>query len=407
LSQSRSRERQHRRRTLRAVSVEAMAERAVCMKVVLDARPLSHPQAGGFRSYTCALLQGLLERGIDDLGLLLYVDREITKADRTLVPPGAKVRVLSRNRLKTDLLRFPQAVREDCPDLVHGTMNYLPKLGNTPTTLTVHDAMGVKRYPWNSALPRTPRERFINRYWAQMTRHSAQAARQVVTDSRGAAQEIGEALNLPEERVTVIYPGIRQTSHDCLIKGDRPSAARVLAIASPDPRKNIDLLYRALTGEAKHFAKGISPHLDLVCSSPVSARRAEEAIARYGVPNVRLLRNLDDAALRNAYASAGVFAWPSLREGFGLPPLEAMQSGCPVASSRAPVMPEVLGDAPLYFDPDNPAELAGALAFLLNESPEARKIRVLAGQERARQYTCRRMAEETVAVWKTAGRAPV
>ncbi len=371
------------------------------MRVVLDARPLSHPQAGGFRSYVRALLHGLTERGTKDIDLTLYVDRELTSLDKGFVPPGAKVRVLTQNRLKCDLLRFPCAVREDSPDLVHGTMNYLPNLPGVKTTVTVHDAMGVRRYPWGTAVPRTPRERFINRYWARMTQLSARVARQIVTDSQGSAQDLAEALYLPRERFTVVYPGVPQTVPRDTQNSDLPRPYTVLAIASPDPRKNTDLLYRALSRETEQFPGGIAPRLHLVCSSDGAARRAEDALAKYGIQDACLLRNVDDAALAGAYASAVVFAWPSRHEGFGLPPLEAMRSGCPVASSRAPVMPEVLGDAPLYFDPDDSAELAGALALLLSEPPEARQARVLAGQERVGLYTCRQMADETVAVWKS------
>lgn len=372
------------------------------MKIVLDARPLSHPQAGGFRSYVRALLRGLSERGTADIDLILYVDRELSREDRALVPPGARVRALTQNRLKADLLWFPRAVREERPDLVHGTMNYLPILHGTQTTLTIHDALGVKRFPWDTAVPRTPRERFINRYWARMTRLSARVARQITTDSKGAATELSEALHLPKARFTVVYPGVPQVVSVDRKPAERPPENSVLAIASPDPRKNIDLLYRALTTEATQFPNGDAPRLHLVCSSALSARRAEEALTRYGIQNAYLLRDVGDTALRKAYATVGVFAWPSWHEGFGLPPLEAMQSGCPVAASHAPVMPEVLGDAPAYFDPKDPAELARALASLLSESPEARQIRRHTGQEQAGRYTCRRMAEETVAVWKIA-----
>jgi glycosyltransferase involved in cell wall biosynthesis len=370
------------------------------MKIVIDARPLSHPQAGGFRSYVRALMRGLAERDIAGLDLLLYVDRELTAEDRAFVPPGAGVRVLTPNRMRSDLVEFPRAVREDSPDLVHGTMNYLPQLGSTQTVLTVHDAIGVKRYPWAQSVPRTPRERFINHYWSVMTRLSARAARHIITDSQGAAAELAEALHLPRDRFTVVYPGILAAASRQGKGGDEVSQNNVLAIASPDPRKNIDLLYRALSQETRRFPGGIPPHLNLVCSSDVSAQRAEDAVSRYGLRKVRFLRGLDDAALRDAYSSSGAFVWPSFREGFGLPPLEAMSCRCPVAASRAPVMPEVLGDAPLYFDPDDPADLAGALAHLLCESPKARQARLLVGQERAERFSCSGMANNIAAVWK-------
>ncbi|MBC8102952.1 MAG: glycosyltransferase [Cytophagales bacterium] len=186
--------------------------------------------------------------------------------------------------------------------------------------------------------------------------------------------------------------------------GEQPKQS-ILAIASPDPRKNVELIYRAVTEEADRFPGGVSPRLDLICTSEGAARRAERDIERYGVKDARLLRDVDDAALAGAYAGAGAFVWPSWREGFGLPPLEAMRCGCPVAASEAPAMPEVLGGfAPVYFDPHSPALLAEAVVLLLSEGPEARGARVRAGQEWAAQYTCRRLANEMVAIWKSSVR---
>src|SRR5262249_39484912 len=121
------------------------------LRVVLDARPLSHPQAGGFRAYVRSLLRGVGERfadGCPDVELLLYVDRPLPSEVVASLPANATVRVLSNSRLKADFSLFRSAVREDKPDLVHGTMNYVPQNLSVPTTVTIHDALGLKRYPW-------------------------------------------------------------------------------------------------------------------------------------------------------------------------------------------------------------------------------------------------------------------
>ncbi|MBC8142713.1 MAG: glycosyltransferase, partial [Armatimonadetes bacterium] len=114
---------------------------------------------------------------------------------------------------------------------------------------------------------------------------------------------------------------------------------------------------------------------------------------------------LDDAALSVAYARASVFVWPSRLEGFGMPPLEMMLTGGAVASSSAVCMPEILGDAPAYFAPDDAGGLADAAQLLLRESPDERANRGKRGRERAESFTCRRMADETIAVWESAARS--
>jgi glycosyltransferase involved in cell wall biosynthesis len=134
---------------------------------------------------------------------------------------------------------------------------------------------------------------------------------------------------------------------------------------------------------------------------PLVADRAEAALAAHGITHFALLRGLGDAALSDRLARSAVFAFPSRMEGFGYPPLEAMQAGCAVAASAAPCMPEVLGNVPLYFHPNHPEELADRIAYLLANEQE-RAERGQRGQAHAAQYTPRRTAEETLNVWREA-----
>lgn len=369
-------------------------------RIVLDARPLSHPQAGGFRSYVRSLARGLEESGAsDEVEILLYLDRPLPP-DAPPLPPGMETRILGTSRVKTDLLLFRRQVRNDRPDLVHGTMNYLPPGLPAPSAVTIHDAMGIKRYAWDQGVPRTPRERLINRYWAAFTRLSARAARRVVTVSAFSAQEVASVLpGTPADRFAVVYNGLALPPPTCAGARDDNN---VLALASPDPRKNLDALYAALSGanQAIFATTARLPRLDVVCTSAATAARTEAALTQFGITHFRLLRGLDDQALSNAYATASVFVWPSRMEGFGIPPLEAMSTGCPVLSSCAPAMPEVLGEtAPVWFDPERPEELAARLAELL-ANREERQRRAELGKTHAARFTCRRMAEETLTIWR-------
>jgi glycosyltransferase involved in cell wall biosynthesis len=307
-----------------------------------------------------------------------------------------ETRILDTDRIRTDLKLFREQVRRDAPDLIHGTMNYLPPGLGVPTTLTVHDAMGIKKYDWDAKTPRTPRERLINRYWAYLTMTSARAARRIVTVSHGAAKEIGKTLRLPENRFAVVYNGVALPSPKIM---PPRSENTIMAIASPDPRKNLTMLYRALSEGRQRFG-GNSPHLALVCSSRGACDRTKAETRECRIPMAFVVEP-DDTTLNQLYHAATVFIWPSRMEGFGMPPLEAMQAGCPVLSSSAPVMPEVLGDVPVYFDPSRPDELAERLVGLLAD-PAEREARGQAGRAHAAKFTCHRMAEETMAVWRDA-----
>jgi glycosyltransferase involved in cell wall biosynthesis len=370
------------------------------MRIAIDARPLSHPQAGGFRSYLLALITGLRERtetGVRDETLLLYLDRPLTPDIAALLPPGAETRVLGTSRLSSDLLLFPRQVRQDRPDLVMGTSNYLP-FGLTPSVtqvVTIHDAMGVKAYPWDVGVRRNARERFINRYWAWQTRRSARRARLVLTVSQGSARELAGAIGLPTGAFRVVYNGIRlPIVPDALVARD---AATVLAIESPDPRKNVRIVYPMM---AAVTAREGAARLRIVANGERARERARAGAGTAGT-DVEMLTDLSDADLAMAYRRATVFVWPSRLEGFGLPPLEAMAWGCPVVSSNAPVMPEILGDIPLYAGSDDIDAFADAVTRLLRD-PADRADRTRRGRLHAATFTCRRMADETVAVWQEA-----
>lgn len=356
------------------------------MRVAVDARPLSHPQPGGYRTHVAALVQGLAALQPEGIEILLYLDRPIP------FPLPFATRILSPSRLKTDFFRFAQQVRADRPDLVHGTVNYLPLLPpGTRSVLTLLDALLLKRYPWEQAVQRDRRQRLMNAYWAGFSRLSARRATRLLTLSHGAAAELAEALHRPATDFRVVYNGLTLPLASPGIVRERKT---VLAIASPDPRKNLPTLYAALALLGKD-----SPSLELVCTSARAAERAEAETKAHGLTQVRFLRTLSDQALADTYARATVFVFPSWQEGFGLPPLEAMQSGCPVIASSAAPLPEILGEAPLYAAPDQPAAFADALQRLLR-SPAEQAQRAALGRTQAARYSLRAMAEGTVALWR-------
>jgi glycosyltransferase involved in cell wall biosynthesis len=123
------------------------------------------------------------------------------------------------------------------------------------------------------------------------------------------------------------------------------------------------------------------------------ARLAERAAATNG--RVLLVGSVDDLQLEAWYRNAAVFLFPSLAEGFGFPPLEAMQRGVPVIASRAGSLPEVLGDAAAYFDPRDPSELVSRLAEILDDG-RLRAEMVARGRAQAAEYTWAATADATV-----------
>jgi glycosyltransferase involved in cell wall biosynthesis len=161
------------------------------------------------------------------------------------------------------------------------------------------------------------------------------------------------------------------------------SGGYVLAVGSLKPNKNFALLGRAL-------------HLlgDFPLAVAIAGTRDASVFQAPELPpgDVRMLGYVSDGTLADLYRHAACFVLPSLYEGFGLPALEAMANGCPVLAARAGSIPEVCGDAALYFDPHNPASLARALRKFVSHPALGDELRA-AGRDRLDHYTWRSNAE--------------
>jgi glycosyltransferase involved in cell wall biosynthesis len=175
---------------------------------------------------------------------------------------------------------------------------------------------------------------------------------------------------------------------------DRPEQPYVLMTGTLEPRKNV---VRALEAAAR-LPDALRERFELVVAGPRGWHTDEidAALAHHG-DSVRQLGHVPDAELPDLYAGASVFLYPSLREGFGLPVLEAMAAGTAVVTSGLSSLPEVGGDAVLYVDPYDVDSIRAGLEELLAD-PDRRAQLAAAGRERARAFSWERTARETLAL---------
>jgi glycosyltransferase involved in cell wall biosynthesis len=192
----------------------------------------------------------------------------------------------------------------------------------------------------------------------------------VVTISNHSAQTLVERLELPEERVRAIHLGI---DHQVFTPGEEPRSEFLLYPALGWPHKNHARLFEAFA-----LLRRKRPELELVLAS-------YEGSIPYGV---RSLGRVPREELVELYRTAAALVFPSLYEGFGQPPLEAMACGCPVACSNAGSLPEVVGDAARLFDPGSVEEMVAAVEEVLDD-PEPWRAR---GLERAKEFTWEKTA---------------
>ncbi|HQR40046.1 MAG TPA: glycosyltransferase family 1 protein [Blastocatellia bacterium] len=279
-----------------------------------------------------------------------------------------------------DLLHFPSE-----PSL------YLLRSGRARTLVTVHGLASIR-------LPAELHERLPRR--AQLKyKHLLETVERVITVSESSRRDIIDVYEIAPERISVIYNGIDEIfSSDpsdlpVLDVGDRPY---ILSVCATIPKKNVSAIVRTLAALKE---RGL-PHRLIHIGPRGAAQEALEAeVRRFNLrTDVSFLGYVSKNELAAYYRGADALLFPSFHEGFGIPIVEAMASGCPVVTSTAFSMPEIAGDAALLVDPYNVESLIAVTHRLLtNRSLRDEMIEL--GVQRARRFSWNRCADETVAVY--------
>jgi glycosyltransferase involved in cell wall biosynthesis len=229
---------------------------------------------------------------------------------------------------------------------------------------------------------------FVFRHWYRwLFRRLARRAALLLTVSAFSRARLADVLAVPPQRVAIVGAGAEHLA--ALVSDERvlrecglQRGGFFMAVGSLSPGKNLGALLQA-------YARLAGDGLRLVIAGTRDARVFAAAAAPRAVDaadGVVLAGAVDDAALKALYENALALVFPSTYEGFGLPPLEAMACGCPVAAARAAAIPEVCGDAALYFDPHSVDEIAAAMCRLRDD--EALRGRMAAaGRSQARRHT--------------------
>jgi len=282
----------------------------------------------------------------------------------------------------------------DRVDLVHATAFVAPP-SDAPVLLTVHDLTFV-RFPEMCTADALTYPRLVG--------VALERGATIHTYSDFVAEEVRERFDLPAERVVRVYPGLAPTAGGDATRGRRVAASDryVLALGTVEPRKNLPTLVHAFDLVAAEDAT-----LELVVAGPdgwgVEEFEAACDTARHR-DRIRRLGYVAARDRRDLLAGASALAFPSVYEGFGHPPLEAMQAGVPVVASSAGALPEVLGDAALLPDPHDTDAVADALARVTRD-PTLRDELVARGTARVTRYSWTRQAEELARLYRAIGHA--
>lgn len=369
------------------------------MHVALNLAFLTPGEMGGLEVYARRLAEALARR--DDVKLRLLLPRDSATSGRwkelgqvTALPTDPRRRV---EWVLADQVHVPRAAAQAGAAVLHSLASTGPVTGRVPRVVTVHD-LNYLMFPEAHFGLRARGMRVL-------VPAAARRSRRVITSSEATKADLVHRLGLPAEKVDVAplalgHPpaavaGDRERTRAALDAGARPL---LLTVSAKRPHKNLLRLLGALarlpaTARPLLVMPGYpTPHED-----ELRARAAQLGLDA----DVRFLGWVSDHELEGLYGAADAFVFPSLHEGFGMPVLDAMARGVPVATSGRTSLAEVAGDAALLFDAEDEGSIAEAIERLLADVELARRL-ARAGVEQAARFTWGRTADLTVASYRRA-----
>ncbi len=376
------------------------------MKIAINALFFQHP-ATGSGQYMTHLLHALAE--IDQHNdYVLLGPRPLAASVSTTFPyhvqpvPAFARKTENIEKIVWEQFTAPLAAHQAGVDLLHIPYFAPPLLPRTATVVTIHDII-----QWR--VPGYLPNRKIKAYM-QLVARAIQHTTSIITVSEHAKQDIVAALKLPPERIHVIYeaagdeyqpvtdPATLATTRARYGLGER----YIFYLGGMERRKNLLQLVRAF---AQLVAQLDDPNLQLFISGNPNKFNGSffpdprPLAAELGITERIVYRFVEEEDKPSIYSGASLFVFPSLYEGFGLPPLEAMSCGAPVVCSNRTSLPEVVGEAALSVDPDNTHELAEAMQRILTDNTLRADLQARSLQ-RAGQFNWRKTAAETLAVYE-------
>ena len=371
---------------------------AEAMHIGIDARLVYYTQAG-IGEYTLRLTQTLAAMYGDDRFTLLQDRRD----ERALVSAAnvqlARTRVPSHHRVEQLLL--PWVADHLQVDVFHSPDFIPPLRARVPSVITIHD-LAFLIYP-----------HFVTRegarYYGQIDR-AVRRADQIIAVSESTRRDLIHMLGAPEEKITVIH----EAADPQFQPEDRAAALHhvktqfnlpddfILFVSTIEPRKNVGGLLRAYRRLRDDYK--LKPALALVGAQGWLSDDVYKLVDTLNLKSACFfLGRVSNRDLLHLYNAARCLVHPAFYEGFGLTPLEAMACGTPVIVSNVSSLPEVIGDAALLVDPQHDEEITVALWRVLTDEALQKSLRAK-GLLRAAQFSWRRAAEQTMAVYRKAAR---
>jgi len=360
------------------------------MKILFDHQIFNIQKYGGISRYFYELANHIA--GMEGHEVEIFAPFFINKyfgSDSRVRPGGIKSPPLP------GFQRFIDAINREGPrllvkprqdiDIFHET--YYSMTDNCPLSakriITVYDMIHEKFPEHFPAFDETQK----------MKAHVVSHADHCICISENTRQDLISLLDVPEEKISVVHLGYSLSCRTNMSRWTEPGRPFILYVGSRDRYKNFPGFLRACSASSV-----LKNELSIICFGGGGFNAHELSLIESLNLTVRHVSGGDEI-LAGLYVAAAVFVYPSLYEGFGIPPLEAMAYNCPVVCSNSSALPEVVGDAAELFNPNDERDMCKAIERVVL-SPERMATLVNKGQERIRNFSWQKCAEETLAVYQ-------
>lgn len=366
------------------------------MRVAFDQQIFENQVYGGISRYFSRLIENLAVYEDIEAKIFcpIYRNHYLSTLSKKLVSGMHVPDIPKTNRLRliTNSIVTPVMIKKFQPDVVHETYySDRPVNGlSSPRVITVYDMIHEK-------MPHL----YSNNPISKIKRKAIERADHVICISENTRNDLIEFFNIPSEEISVIYLGFDHIFSDSFgtsniglnLKKEKPY---ILYVGSRRTYKNFPALVNAYSSSL-----WLRNNFNIICFGGEKYSVMDDEIIRKNKLTSEQVVYVsgEDVKLAAYYKNASVFVYPSLYEGFGIPPLEAMSAGCPVICSNTSSIPEVVGDAGEYFDPLSMNSIKTAIEKILSSDEKRLKL-IKNGYKQCKQFSWARCAQETLEVYR-------